>query len=65
MQRGLLFLHLGEVAGVSLKPIFKPQDSSKILKISYRIGLWNDPTSSFCFAFFLMDFLDLRSWAGG
>ena len=27
-QRDLLFLHLGEVAGVSLKPIFKPQEGS-------------------------------------
>lgn len=32
MQRDLFSLHLGGVAGGSLKPIFEPQDSSKILR---------------------------------
>lgn len=57
MQRGLLFLHLRGVAAGSVKPIFKPQDSSTALTIL------KDPKNNFFFIFFLMDTLDLGSWA--
>lgn len=56
MQRGLFFLHLRGVAAGSVKPIFEPWDSSTALRIS------RDPKNNF-FIFFLMDTLDLGSWA--